>query len=479
MSDNFHLKQGNELLKKRELIEGFEGNNELWNDGSESRNTIDQVIKSDLDDLKSLENKFMKTLSEYSETYKLYLNDTMKNIDGEFSDYLGKNIRTNDGVISYISNLGIARPYESDEVFTGRNETCGGKAINVNADNISKLNFNKGAPMYKNAPCGFDGKNVFIDSKTSSTINLSKMQGIKVGQSSNYNANFPATNAIDGNINTFNHTKFGKGENWYATLPNDCFIQKIIITNRQSCCQDRLIHFSIEIKNSDNIPTYSYIENISKPQNIYEFDNINVLGSTVIITQLGDDIPLHMAEVDIWGTEKQSIDHGKMGYVDGNGILHEYPHSKLLSNEKSGSCPVSKTGIGYDIWKLFTKGSGMNNSSVCNLGEVDAKIAKDVENLNNKLMDITQQINTKTQITKDKVKSMKKQNGIENQYLNDQMKRFSDLYKSYNSIDNKSYSSLDAMVNDSELVNSAMLFKYILWTMIASGVILITMRHLR
>lgn len=482
MDTSQHLRQGNELLKSRKKlhsnIEGFE-NKELWNDGTEYKDSIDQVVQKDLDELKALEDKFMTALGKYTETYKLYMEDALKTVDGESSNYLGKNIKTNDGVISYINNLGLARPYESNEVFTGRHETCGSNAINVNVANVSALNFNRGAPMFKNAPCGFDGLNVFIDSKSSNTINLSSMTGIQAGQSSTFQENtssYGPSKAIDGNINTFNHTHVGNNESWFATLPSECFIEKISITNRQDCCQDGLKHFSIEISDKSGNIKYNYTENIASAQNIYHFDGLDVIGSKITITQLLNDMPLHMAEVQIWGTEKESVDHGNIGYVDGNGNLHEYPNNQML---QTGSCPTGKVGIGYDLWQLFTKGAGMSDSSVCNLGKINAQLSIEVENLNNELMNITQEINNKTLATKERIASMKSQHSLETQYLNDQLTRFTGMYEKYNSIDNKSYNSLDAMVGDTELVNNALLFKYILWTMIATGVIIITIRHIR
>ena len=94
-------------------------------------------------------------------------------------------------------------------------------------------------------------------------------------------------------------------------------------------------------------------------------------------------------------------------------------------------------------------------------------------------MDLTKKINNKINETKNKVAQIKSQNNTEAQYLNEQLARFKDLYKKYNNLDKKGYASLEAMMEDSELVTTSTLYKYILWGMIAIVVIYLTARYIR
>jgi hypothetical protein len=50
----------------------------------------------------------------------------------------------------------------------------------------------------------------------------------------------PATNAIDGNLSTFNHTGKADGEWWVGDLGRLVNIEQITVHNRGSCCQSRL-----------------------------------------------------------------------------------------------------------------------------------------------------------------------------------------------------------------------------------------------
>jgi hypothetical protein len=461
-------------------IEGFE-NKELWTKDKVYSDSVDQVIQNDMDELKTLEEEFMKLLSEYSANYKLYMTDVMNVVESESSNYIGKNIKTNDGVISYINNLGIARSYDSN-TFSKRHESCGsGEPIKVNADNITALKFRKGDAMRENEPCGYSGQNIVVESEDSQIINLATQTGAVASQSTSYeNGAYPAINAIDGNMNTFNHTENVKGTWWQVRLPESSFIRNVVIYNRKDCCWDRFTTVRLDVLNDEGNSIYNkIIQRATNNQLVFKVDNINKVGRYVRITQEtpGNDNFLHMAEVQVWGTDKIDVAHGSVGYVDGNGLLHQYSDGVVDTSDPS--CPTDKVGVDNDVWKLFKKGSNMTKTSVCDMGNLDVKLKSHVQQLNKQLMDLTQKINSKINETKNKVSQIKSQNNTEAQYLNEQLGRFKDLYKKYNNLDKKGYASLDAMMEDMQLVSSSNLYKYILWGMIALAVLYITSRHIR
>lgn len=496
MNPDFSTNQGNKLLTFRKTInnekktirnlnapdniEGFE-NKELWTESKTYSDNVDQVIKHDMDELKALEDQFMKLLSEYSSNYKLYMTDVMNVIQSESNNYVGKNIETNDGVISYINNLGIARSYTND-TYESRHKSCGNAApIKVNAENVTDLKFRKGEPMRKNEPCGYEGKNIYVNSDNSDIINLSLQPGAVASQKSSYqHGRFPAKNAIDGNMDTFNSTENIKGTWWQIELVKPSFIKNVEIYNRKDCCWDRFTTVRLDVLDSNEQSIYNTtIQRSVTNQMIFKVENINKVGKYVRLTQETDTTEnyLHMSEVQVWGTEKITNNIGDVGYIDGNGILHQYDNNVIETTNQS--CPTDKTGVDESLWNLFSKGINMNKNSVCDLGNLDIKLKTHVQELNKELMDVTQKINNKINETKNKIKQMKSQNTVEAQYLNEQLTRFKDLYKKYNNLDKKGYASLDAMIEDMNSIETSNVYTYIIWGMIAVIVLYLTMKHLR
>ena len=116
-------------------------------------------------------------------------------------------------------------------------------------------------------------------------------------QSSIY-GNFLPNNAIDGNLLTFNHTQNDNNSWWQVTLPRDIYINKINITNRHDCCQDRLTNFDVMIldQNGTQIATKYY----EVAGDSISWNNINQIGR-IIKVQLRQKNYLHMSEVNVYG----------------------------------------------------------------------------------------------------------------------------------------------------------------------------------
>lgn len=487
------LKQGNKLIdfrnklnKKHTLrrktetpsyIEGFE-NKELWTKGEVYDEDIDELIKKDMDELKELETNFMKLLSEYTRNYELYMKDVINVMSSESSKYIGKNIKTNDGITSYVNNLGIARSY-NDTSLKNRHSSCKSDIINVNEANISELDFRKGTPMRENEPCGYEGKNIFIGSESSGIVNLARRPGAVARQSTSYNNNmFPASNAIDGNMNTYNHTDAVKGTYLEVELEKTSLISNVVIHNIRVCCQNRFTKVKLDILNANGNVTYSkMIHRTENAQPIFRVNNIHKQGKIVRLTQQ-ENKAINVSEVEVNGSEEESVETGKSGYVDESGLLRQYPE-KYNMNENDPSCPTDKMSVNKELWNTFKLGMDMNSDVACNLGKVDPQLKTRVEDLNNELMNITSTINSKINNTKQKIIKIEKQNSIEGQYLNNQLSRFQELYKKYNNIDNKGLSSLDAMMEDVNTVETSYLYKYIMWGMIAVITLYFTTKHIR
>ena len=95
---------------------------------------------------------------------------------------------------------------------------------------------------------------------------------------------YPNINLIDRNPNTLAHTSDATGAYMELDLGNDRKISKIIVTNRQDCCKDRIVGARLDIKNNNQNIIYSYNFTDSN-QNSFE---INMASTTrAIQTTIG------------------------------------------------------------------------------------------------------------------------------------------------------------------------------------------------
>lgn len=482
MNKDLVTQQGNALLQFRKTLmplkEGFE------NQGMSApeEGVTSPEIQKDMETLKTLEDEFMRTLSEYTASYKMYMTDIMNVVQSESSKYIGKNIQTNDGVISYISNLGIARSYTTDS-YKNKHETCGTESspLKVNANNVTELKFRKGVPMRNNEPCGYEGKNIIINADDNKIINLTTIPGTNATQQTSYSNNrFPAKNAIDGNMNTFNSTSDVIGTWWQVEFPKNSFIKNIVIHNRKDCCWDRFTTVQLDIFDENMKPTYTtMIQRTVNNQKVFNVDTIHKIGRYVRLTQKTETPKnyLHMAEVQVWGYETTDVKVGSVGYVDGSNMLRPYENETTRSSDPS--CPTDSVSIPSTLWDLFKKGQTMQQDSVCDIGNIDINLKTKVETLNKKLMQITEQINQKSNETKAHISKLTTRKQTETANLNAQLERFKELYKKYNNIDKKGYASLGAMMEDIELVQTSSLYTYLMWTLFAIITLYFTIRHLR
>eukprot|EP01119_Soliformovum_irregulare_P006278 TRINITY_DN180_c0_g1_i2.p1 TRINITY_DN180_c0_g1~~TRINITY_DN180_c0_g1_i2.p1 ORF type:complete len:262 (-),score=38.04 TRINITY_DN180_c0_g1_i2:111-896(-) len=147
---------------------------------------------------------------------------------------------------------------------------------------------------------------------------IQKLRLTRCVQSSNYENNkYPATNAIDGSHNTFNHTNDGSEEWWQVELENpQNVITQIVITNRTDCCQERLSNFWVILFDSarDGSPSsvlqaakWKDHRQIHEQKFTYSIPNVN---ARVLRVQLCGRNALHMADVAVFGYENAPSGYG-------------------------------------------------------------------------------------------------------------------------------------------------------------------------
>jgi hypothetical protein len=109
--------------------------------------------------ISNLENKFNKVLDKYNSTYKLLIEQLIRNqkTDKNIQQYFGKVVTTNDGIYHYVNNYGYTHKY-SDDAWSKNNESCPITPETVSKDVFTKLKI--GHDMGVGQPCNIAGSNI-------------------------------------------------------------------------------------------------------------------------------------------------------------------------------------------------------------------------------------------------------------------------------------------------------------------------------
>jgi hypothetical protein len=461
-----------DIEKKSLLMENFETSRE--NTTSINNNSLENLANKQMNELKDLENQFQKELTNYTTLSNIIYQDELSFLNREASKYIGKNIKfETNNEIYYVNNFGQARKYPDESRGVG----CPSDFINVGSLTIPELGLKNGEPMYKGEPCGYEGKIVQVGSETTSKINLCRLGNAIATQSSRFSeTQYPPQNAIDGDPNTFNHTKFGVGEWWQVKLGQVSFIDNIIIINRRDCCQNRFSRVKLDIYDENGNTTFSTTIVRSTDSQAEFTINVNKQGLIVKLTQL-DNNPLHMGEVEVYGTYQISEQNGKMGYISGNGVLRQYPNNDITNN--TGTCPnMIPIFISNSVWNSMKKGPNMTPETLCEFGNIDIDKKSRLEKINNNLMNIAENIYKKIEEANDTIKSLREKEKFESKYLDSQLSRFKRLFEEYNDIYKKK-PTLNAMLEDFHLTQKSGYTKYIALTLITIIIMLFTYKILK
>ena len=116
---------------------------------------------------------------------------------------------------------------------------------------------------------------------------------------------YPASNVIDANYATFNHTlnSTSPGEYWQVDLGSDMAIDQIILYNRADCaptCPNRLDNYTIEIINSAGETVWMSGPNPTPAGDVDTFDTdaINTLTAEAINLENNGTLRVDFGDVD-------------------------------------------------------------------------------------------------------------------------------------------------------------------------------------
>jgi len=125
----------------------------------ESNNSLSQNNKAQASKVSKYENEFNRTLAEYTNTYKHFMqellnkNQTQKNVN----QYFGKVISGNDGNYAYVNDFGYTHRYSND-AWLKNDKTCPNTVLPISADDFKLMN--QGPDMGIGQACKIAGQNI-------------------------------------------------------------------------------------------------------------------------------------------------------------------------------------------------------------------------------------------------------------------------------------------------------------------------------
>jgi hypothetical protein len=177
----------------------------------------------------------------------------------------------------------------------------------------------------------------------------------------------------------------------------------------------------------------------------------------------------------------------KLGYVDGDGVLSEYPESnKNIVNNNNNSCSKTIVNIDSNQWENYKKSNvQMNPNTKCGMNKITIDQQKHIKDLNNQMEIVStsmldkinileneynktnKNINNNDLESKKKIKEYKEYKiEIQKIIADNENKKIKEGYTNMNIIDN--------ILEDSTIVERQSTFSYIMWCYLALVLILYT-----
>jgi len=172
---------------------------------------------------------------------------------------------------------------------------------------MSPSNFPSSAPSY--GPSSSMKPSFYPSGKPSDSVSPSLIPTtfpvfLFATQSSNYFGTHHAHYAIDGNINQFNNQAIMQHTNddlfgpwWQGTLNRSTRMSQILIYNRQDCCAERIVGFTLSILDDNDKTVWSWTDTSGTPQSIYTVDTSASPPGSKVKVKLNRQEYLQMAEV--------------------------------------------------------------------------------------------------------------------------------------------------------------------------------------
>lgn len=146
---------------------------------------------------------------------------------------------------------------------------------------------------------------------------------------------------------------------------------------------------------------------------------------------------------------------------------------KLLNDQ---SCGLDYTEIDTNLWNSYNKGEPMNTTTKCGAAIISEDSNTKLDDIKNQLLDVSTKL-------LDKINNFASSNKELNQQMLVDKERITKNLAAYQDIKDKltnkeSFLNMDAMLEDSKINVLSYNYNYVMWTIFAIGVGLITIKHL-
>ena len=180
-------------------------------------------------------------------------------------------------------------------------------------------------------------------------------------------------------------------------------------------------------------------------------------------------------------------DLGKLGYINNDGTLSQYPSSMIdvssglpVINGDS-SCPTAKNAVNItsDQWHEYTKSSDMTSTTKCGLSakiQSDSMSSLEIETeMKNVMSQIITRINYLKQLDSDAISQL----GINKNYLDSMFDEYTNTISNFDYDQDEQNNNINNIVSDSGIVVTQMNYNYILWCVLAIAIIVLTIVIIR
>lgn len=181
-------------------------------------------------------------------------------------------------------------------------------------------------------------------------------------------------------------------------------------------------------------------------------------------------------------------DLGKVGYVDDDEKLSEYPVSmfnidkttKMPTINNNGSCTKKVETIDSLQWDKYSKtGVPMSKNTVCGLEKAMQNENINRDSIRMQLAALADEIVNKITYLESLNASLNNQMGIDKTVLQDNLKKYKAYSEQYNQYNSVNATNINGILSDSDIVVLQENYSYLFWSILAIAIVVVTINTIK